>query len=143
MALATNGSQTDPIIEKIAMGVPLRDAFASCLLAMDYEKDQLNTPRVAAAVDAKAGKLVLGIVRCDAILVREYPCVPGELRFVSTYTLDHPCGDNVDDKFDAADAPAICSYVIGGGRFAEFENAVTAASAVWDGLTFQLAAQDA
>ena len=26
---------------------------------------------------------------------------------------------------------------------AEFENAVTAASAVWDGLTFQLAAQDA
>ena len=49
----------------------------------------------------------------------------------------------MDDKFDAADAPAICSYVIGGGRFAEFENAVTAASAVWDGLTFQLAAQDA
>jgi hypothetical protein len=91
----------------------------------------------------KAGKLMLGIVRCDAILVREYPCVPGELRFVSTYTLDHPCGDNVDDKFDAVDAPAICSYVIGGGRFAEFENAVTAASAVWDGLTFQLAAQDA
>ena len=71
VALATNGSQTDPIIEKIAMGVPLRDAFASCLLAMDYEKDQLNTPRVAAAVDARAGKLVLGIVRCDAILVRE------------------------------------------------------------------------
>ena len=33
--------------------------------------------------------------------------------------------------------------VIGGGRFAEFENAVTAASAVWDGLTFQLAAKDA
>ena len=60
VALATNGSQTDPIIEKIAMGVPLRDAFASCLLAMDYEKDQLNTPRVAAAVDAKAGKRVDG-----------------------------------------------------------------------------------
>ena len=143
VALATNGSQTDPIIEKIAMGVPLRDAFAGSLLAMDYEKDQLNTPRVAAAVDAKNGKLMLGIIRCDALLVREYPCVPGELRFVSTYTLDHPCGDNVDDKFDAADADAICSYVIGGGRFADFENAVTAASAVWDGLTFQLAAKDA
>ena len=35
VALATNGSQTDPIIEKIISGMSVRDAFALSLLAMD------------------------------------------------------------------------------------------------------------
>jgi IMP cyclohydrolase len=34
-AIATNGSQTDPITEKIAMGMPVRDAISLGLLAMD------------------------------------------------------------------------------------------------------------
>ena len=38
-AILTNGSHTDPIAEKIAMGMPVRDAIALSLLAMDYEKD--------------------------------------------------------------------------------------------------------
>ena len=47
-AVATNGSQTDPIVEKIAMGIPPRDAISLGLLAMDYEKDSLDTPRIVA-----------------------------------------------------------------------------------------------
>lgn len=143
VALATNGSQTDPIIEKIRMGFPMRDAFAACLLAMDYEKDHLNTPRIAAAVDATTNKLMLGIVRRDALLVREFDAKPGELRFVSTYELDKPQDENFDDSFAGINASDACDHVIGLGRFAEFANAVTAASAVWNGSGYELAARDA
>ena len=34
-AVATNGSQTDPIVEKLAMGYPARDAITLPLLTMD------------------------------------------------------------------------------------------------------------
>ena len=40
-AVATNGSQTDPIAEKIASGMPVRDAIALGLLALDFEHDSL------------------------------------------------------------------------------------------------------
>lgn len=143
VALATNGSQTDPIIEKIRMGFPMRDAFATCLLAMDYEKDHLNTPRIAAAADAETGRIMLGIVRHDALLVREFEAKPGELRFVSTYELDKPQDENFDDAFAGRNAKDACDHVIGLGRFAEFSNAVTAASAVWNGSGYELAARDA
>lgn len=143
IALATNGSQTDPIIEKIMSGMSVRDAFTLSLLAMDYEKDQLDTPRIASAIDAGTGILTLGIVRKDAVLVRQFPAKAGEIRFISTYEMNRPSDENVDTAMDAADAQSICKYVISGGRFAEFEHPVTAASAVWNGSAFELAALDA
>lgn len=62
-AVATNGSQTDPIVEKIAMDFPPRDAISLGLLAMDYEKDSLDTPRIVAAVSNKRPVGYLGIIR--------------------------------------------------------------------------------
>ncbi len=143
VALATNGSQTDPIIEKIISGMSVRDAFALSLLAMDYEKDSLDTPRIAAAVDAATGITTLGIIRKDAVLVRQFEAKPGELRFVSTYELNKPCDENFDDSFDALTAEDACDFVIRRGRFAGFENPVTAAAAVWNGTAYDLAAKDA
>ena len=143
VALATNGSQTDPIIEKIIAGMNLRDAFALPMLAMDYEKDSLNTPRVSAAVDAEKKVAMLGIVRHDAILVREFPLEPGKIYYLSTYEKNAPCCRNCDEAFDAADADALCSYMISGGVFADFEKPVTAAAALWNGSAYQLAAADA
>ena len=143
VALATNGSQTDPIIEKIISGMSVRDAFALSLLAMDSEKDHLDTPRIAAAVDANTGITTLGIIRKDALLVRQFVAKPGEIRFVSTYEMNRPCDENFDDGFDALTAQESCEYVIRGGRFAEFEHPVTAAAAVWNGSAYDLAAQDA
>ena len=61
IAVATNGSQTDPIAEKIAMGMPIRDALASCSLAMAFEKDQYNTPRVSAVVPARGDATVFPV----------------------------------------------------------------------------------
>jgi len=143
VALATNGSQTDPIIEKIAMGMPLRDAFALSLLAMDYEKDSLDTPRIAAAVDAASGLCMFGIVRKDALLVRAMKAAPGQLFYLSTYEKNFPCEKNEEPGFTAETAEAVCAHVISGGVFAGFEHPVTAAAALWNGTGYDLAVQDA
>ena len=142
-ALVTNGSQTDPIIEKIIAGMNLRDAFALPLLAMDYEKDSLDTPRIAAAVDAEKGVAMLGIVRHDALLVKEFALEPGKIYYLSTYEKNAPCKCNCDEAFDAASADALCAYMISGGVFADFEKPVTAASALWNGSGYSLAVADA
>lgn len=143
IALVTNGSQTDPIIEKITMGMNLRDAFALPMLAMDYEKDSLDTPRVSAAVDAEKGIAMLGVVRKDAILVREFKLEPGKIFYLSTYEKNSPCPRNCDEAFDVANASELCEYVIAGGVFADFEKPVTAASALWTGNGYELAVKDA
>jgi len=142
-ALVTNGSQTDPIIEKIIAGMNLRDAFALPLLAMDYEKDSLNTPRIAAAVDAEKKVAMLGIVRHDALLVKEFALEPGKIYYLSTYEKNAPCACNCDESFDVADADALCTYMISGGVFADFEKPVTAAGALWNGSGYSLAVADA
>ncbi len=142
-ALVTNGSQTDPIIEKVIAGMNLRDAFALPLLAMDYEKDSLNTPRIAAAVDVEKNVCMLGIVRHDALMIREYPLEPGKIYYLATYEKNSPCPHNCDEAFDAADAASLCQYMISGGVFADFEKPVTAAAALWNGTGFDLAAADA
>lgn len=64
------------------MGYPARDAIALPLLAMDYEKDSLDTPRIVAVVGSKCRKGYLGIVRRDALLVREFDLVPGQVRYL-------------------------------------------------------------
>lgn len=143
IAVATNGSHTDPIVEKIQAGMNLRDAFAISLLAMDYEKDALDTPRIAVGVDAETKQGVVAIVRKDALLVQLYDLVPGRLYYVSTYEKNAPSQDNVDNSFDAACADCACNYVISQGVFAGFDNPVTSAAAVWTGAGYHLAVKDA
>ncbi|KPN30274.1 IMP cyclohydrolase [Halolamina pelagica] len=43
-AVVGNGSHVDPIAEKVEMGYPARDALAAALLALDFEKDDYDTP---------------------------------------------------------------------------------------------------
>lgn len=138
-AVATNGSQTDPIVEKLAMGYPARDAIALPLLAMDYEKDSLDTPRIVAVVGSKCRKGYLGIVRRDALLVREFDLVPGQVRYLSTYEKNRPCDDQVTGDFDETCAHCAVNYVVDGGIFADFTNPVTSAAAVAEGDGYELA----
>ena len=129
-AVATNGSHTDPIAEKLDAGMNIRDALVTVLHAMDFEHDDFDTPRIAAVVDDAAGEAYLGIVRRDAVLVRAFDVQPGQAFYVCTYEHNVPCEDYVDPQFDVADAAAACRYVIGGGVFGQLEKPVTAVCAV-------------
>lgn len=142
VAVATNGSQTDPIAEKIAMGTPLRDALAACSLSMDYEKDQYNTPRVSAVVDATAGEGWLATVREDGLEVRRMPLEPGRYFYVATYE-ENSIVQEQSGGFAAGTADELCAFLLGGGRFAERSNPVTAVAAVWGDDGYVLAAHDA
>lgn len=143
-AVATNGAQTDPITEKLDAGVPVRDALTQVLLALDYEHDSYNTPRIAAVVQSESETGFLGVVRRDAIVVRQFPLSPGQVLYVCTYEHDAPDETRGDQGFAAESAADCCSYVLGKGVFAEFERPVTAACALEDGSgRFEMAVADA
>ena len=113
-----NGSHVDPIAEKIGLGYPARDALAEPLLALDYEKDDYNTPRIAGVVTAESAHI--GTVRDDALLVKAVD----EPTLVATYEEDSPRSYEfaVDDAADAA----------GSVYDADYEHAICAAAATVD-----------
>lgn len=78
-----NGSHVDPIAEKIGVGYPPRDALVESLIALDYERDDYDTPRLAGVV---GGESYVGIVRRDALLVERV----AEPTLVATYERDRP-----------------------------------------------------
>ena len=140
-AIATNGTQTDPVAEKIAAGIPPRDALVQSLLALDYEKDDYNTPRIAAVVPQHGDEAWLGIVRHDAMVVRAVPLSEGRAVWLSTYE-----GDDIDASdrsqnvgFDAGDATEAARFIVSGGEFAELTNPVTSAAALATSRGFELA----
>ncbi|MCU4972226.1 IMP cyclohydrolase [Halobacteria archaeon AArc-m2/3/4] len=108
-----NGSHVDPIAEKLELGYPARDALAGSLLALDYEKDDYDTPRIAATIGDDGA--FVGTVREDALLVERVD----EPTLVATYETDTPEAF----EFGAADAEAAAreAYDL------EFEHAVCAA----------------
>ncbi|MEM4780883.1 MAG: IMP cyclohydrolase [Halalkalicoccus sp.] len=111
-----NGSHVDPIAEKIDLGYPVRDALAESLLALDYEKDDYDTPRIAGVLDG-AGAAV-GIVRTDALLVERV----SEPTLVATYEKDAPEKIEFDPKSAAEAAETAYDH--------EFEHAVCAVGVV-------------
>jgi IMP cyclohydrolase len=128
-AIATNGTHTDPIAEKIAAGMPPRDALALSLLALDYEKDDFNTPRVAAAVPLAGDTAWLAIVRHDAVVVKEVALDAGRATYIATYEANDVRDEQVSD-FTAETAEDAARFVVSGGAFAELEKPVTSAVAV-------------
>ena len=118
LAALGNGSHVDPIAEKLERGYPARDALASTLLALDFEKDDYDTPRVAGVVGADAA--VIGTVRRDALLVEAVD----EPTVVATYETDSP------EPYDltATDAESVATELLG----ADLEHPVCAAGATVD-----------
>ncbi|WP_323677469.1 IMP cyclohydrolase [Halorubellus sp. PRR65] len=125
-AVLGNGSHVDPIVEKLDLGYPARDALASVLLALDFEKDDYDTPRVAGVLDDD-GDAYVGIVRRDALLVRAVD----EPTIVATYETDAP----ESFALDATDAAGAAAEVYDH----EFEHAVCAAGVARDGDGFDTA----
>lgn len=67
-AVLGNGSHVDPIFEKLTRGHPPRDAAITGLFALDYERDEYNTPRIAGVITPETA--VIGIIRQDALIVQ-------------------------------------------------------------------------
>ena len=136
-AIATNGTHTDPIAEKVASGMPPRDALAMSLQTLDYEKDQLNTPRIAAAVPLAGDTAWLAIVREDALVVKAVSLVAGRAQYLATYGANDVDPTQACD-FDASTAAEAARFAIDGGAFAGLEHPVTAAAALAGGDGFDL-----
>ena len=130
-AIVSNGSHTDVIADKIALGMNIKDALAYSLLTMDYEKDDYNTPRIAAVVTSSSDEeeydCYIGIVNDKKLLVEQVPY--GEAAFISTY------GSQVPDKveFEAKASDEAAKYIFDEGVFANYEKPVTSCAAVFDG----------
>ncbi|PSQ29415.1 IMP cyclohydrolase [Halobacteriales archaeon QS_9_67_15] len=133
-----NGSHVDPIAEKLALGYPARDALAEPLLALDFEKDDYDTPRVAGIVgvdpadpstNADGPGAVIGTVRRDALLVEEVT----EPTLVATYGTDSPEAFDFD-AVDAASAAReayeldfeheVCAVGVSGSAVDGFQTAI-------------------
>jgi IMP cyclohydrolase len=140
-AVITNGSHTDPIVEKIAMGYPARDALALSLLALDFEKDHLDTPRIAGVIDSDTNAGCLAIVRKDAISVKEFQLNPGEAYYVATYEHNTPCIHFKDENFDVNSADEAGKYIFDKGVFADLEKPVTSAAVIATDSGYEIAAE--
>jgi IMP cyclohydrolase len=121
-AVLGNGSHVDPIAEKLALGYPARDALAEPLLALDFEKDDYDTPRIAGIVGLEDDPTAtgspgafVGTVRRDALLVEEVD----EPTLIATYERDSPGSFELAADDAAGAAREVYDH--------EFEHAVCAA----------------
>ncbi|MDI9614402.1 IMP cyclohydrolase [Methanothermobacter sp.] len=130
-AVVSNGSHTDTIADKISLGMNLKDALGFSLLTMDYEKDELNTPRIAAAINDSDA--FIGIVTEDGINIRRVP--EGVSMYISTYEQTEPA----ETTFEAGNAEEAAEFILGGGDFATFTHPVTSAAAFNRGDGWKLA----
>jgi len=82
-AVVANGTQADTIIEKIEDGTKPLDAISLSLVAYGYERDELDTPRLAGAV--RGDRAWLGIAKRDEIRCKEFLLREGKAFMVATY----------------------------------------------------------
>lgn len=123
-----NGAHVDPIAEKLDIGYPDRDALAEVLLAMDFEKDDYDTPRLAGVVGETDASI--GIVRRDAVHVTAV----AEPTLVATYEKVTP--EAVD--FDPPNPEAAARQA----HEMAYEHAVCAAGLVFAGGGFDVAIEN-
>lgn len=136
-AIATNGTHTDPIAEKVHSGVPIRDAIAISLITLDYEKDDYSTPRIVAAVPNQGDSGWLAIVKRDALVIKEIELIAGQSQYLATYEADE-IAEHQNSIFDANSAEDAAHYIIDGGSYVDFEKPVTSAAAIASGNGFEL-----
>ncbi len=131
VAIVSNGAHTDVISDKIAVGMNIKDALTLSLLAMDYEKDDYNTPRIAGVVTSNTEEdnyeAYIGIVTHEKILVEK---IDGKKAvFISTYECQTP----QSTEFTATTSKEAAKFIIDQGDFAEFTNPVASVASVFDG----------
>ena len=115
IAIISNGSQTNPIADKIAIGMNIRDAMAYSLITAVVKGNEEDF------------EAYIGIVTDSKILVEKIE--DGKAQFISTYEKNTP-----EDVVFAAETPDdACKFIFDEGAFAEFENPVSSVAAIFDG----------
>ncbi len=137
--VVSNGTQTDPIMEKLTDGTSARDALAAVLPGMDYEHDHLKTPRIAAVVDKESRAVTLGTVKSDALLVRTFKLKEGEVVYLATYEQDVPDDKYREADFDVSSAEEACDLILERGIFKSLELPVLSACALETETGFDIA----
>ena len=139
-AIASNGSHTDAIADRISEGMPVRQALALCLMAFDYEKDEYNTPRIAAVVPKEGESAWLGVISPDSLEIKHIRLQPGKAIYLATYLVNEILSSNISE-FDASSAEEAAQWVIDGGAFNSMEHPVTGGAALVGPSGFTLASQ--
>jgi len=120
VAVVANGTQADTIVEKIEDGMRPLDAISLSLVTLGYERDELDTPRLAGAVEGDTGWL--GIAKRDELRVKEFRLADGQAFMVATYEMT---------DFGSIQMSGQCPEEIARQAFdLEFERPVCAAAAL-------------
>lgn len=129
VAVVANGTQADTVIEKISDGMRPLDAIGLTLLAYGYERDELDTPRLAGAIRGHEGWL--GTVQKGQILVKEFQLKEDDAFMVATYEKTGP------DRIELAGKDA--ESVARGMFDLSFERPVCSAAAFQSEAGYELA----
>jgi IMP cyclohydrolase len=127
IAVISNGSHTDIIADKIEYGMNIKDALTLSLLAMDYEKDDYNTPRIAGVVKPDEYEAYIGIVTDEKILVEKLES--GTAKIISTYEQQTP----KNAKFPVKTSEDLANFIFNQGEFKNFTNPVSSLASIYDG----------
>jgi len=123
--VVSNGTHTDGIVEKIEAGTDPEKAIHTTLEQMGYEKDELNTPRIAGAVHNDTG--YLGIVDTKGTRTASFALKDNSCRAIATYGLDL----ETEYPVTASTPGQLAHFVFDGGDFSTLDKPVC--SAAYDG----------
>lgn len=105
------------------------EALAMSLLALGYERDQFNTPRIAAVVSLDSDHAWLAIIRSSGLQVESVSLEAGSAIYIATYEADAIRATQTSE-FDATSAEQAARFVINGGWFGNLDYPVTSAAAL-------------
>ncbi len=128
--VASNGTQTRPIFERLKAGNTVRDALVAVLAGLDREFDSHDTPRICAVLDRSSDVAYLASVTADALSVMPVVLRPGTMAYISTYGSPLPASDRTDPAFAATTAAQACRHVVDGSVFSGFDNPVCSTACV-------------
>ena len=118
--ILANGNHSDFIAQKINDNYSSKDALMSVLSLMDYEHDELNTPRIAGIICQESGTFSLGIIREDGLEVKTFTPKKGKVYYLATY--EH---NSINEKFQFPNfklntSTEACQYILNKGPFKQF-----------------------
>lgn len=128
-AVVGNGIHTDPMFDKLETGLSMRDCLTSVLFGMDYEHDDLNTPRIAAIVDKETKLVGLGVVRDNGIEVSVFKLETGSYRYLATYEHCHVNREYGGRGFEISNANDAAEFLFKKGVFEHFQKPISSVAA--------------